>query len=82
MDKADMDENYTYIVRCADGTLYTGWTNDLKKRIKAHNSGKGAKYTQTCGAGLFRALCHERGGNEQGVSYKTAQARTKAGSDR
>ena len=35
-----MDENYTYIVRCADGTLYTGWTNDLKKRIKAHNSGK------------------------------------------
>ena len=28
-----MDENYTYIVRCADGTLYTGWTNDLKKRI-------------------------------------------------
>lgn len=40
-----MDENYTYIVRCADGTLYTGWTNDLKKRIKAHNSGKGAKYT-------------------------------------
>lgn len=47
MDKADMDENYTYIVRCADGTLYTGWTNDLKKRIKAHNSGKGAKYTKT-----------------------------------
>lgn len=41
-----MDENYTYIVRCADGTLYTGWTNDLKKRIKAHNAGKGAKYTK------------------------------------
>lgn len=36
---------YTYIVRCADGTLYTGWTNDLQRRIKAHNSGKGAKYT-------------------------------------
>ena len=47
VDRADMDENYTYIVRCADGTLYTGWTNDLKKRIKAHNSGKGAKYTKT-----------------------------------
>ena len=77
-----MDENYTYIVRCADGTLYTGWTNDLKKRIKAHNSGKGAKYTKTRRPGLFRTLCHERGGNEQGVSYKTAQARTKAGSDR
>ena len=47
MDKAYMDEIYTSIVRCADGTLYTGWTNDLKKRIKAHNAGKGAKYTKT-----------------------------------
>jgi putative endonuclease len=36
---------YTYIVRCADGTLYTGWTNDLEKRVKAHNDGRGAKYT-------------------------------------
>lgn len=39
--------NYTYIVKCADGTLYTGWTNNLEKRMKAHNSGKGAKYTKT-----------------------------------
>ena len=39
--------NYTYIVRCADGTLYTGWTNSLQKRLKAHNEGKaGAKYTR------------------------------------
>lgn len=38
--------NYTYILRCADGTLYTGWTNDLPARLKAHNSGKGAKYTK------------------------------------
>jgi len=38
--------NYVYILRCADNTLYTGWTNDLGKRIKAHNSGKGAKYTK------------------------------------
>ena len=37
--------NYTYIVACADQTLYTGWTNNLEKRIAAHNSGKGAKYT-------------------------------------
>ena len=36
---------YTYILRCADGTLYTGWTNDLDKRVKAHNDGRGAKYT-------------------------------------
>ena len=39
--------NYTYIVRCKDGTLYTGCTNDIEKRIKAHNEGKGAKYTKS-----------------------------------
>lgn len=39
--------NWAYIVRCADGTLYSGWTNDLDRRIKAHNSGKGAKYTRS-----------------------------------
>ncbi len=39
--------NYTYIVRCSDGTFYTGWTNDLSKRLNAHNSGKGAKYTRS-----------------------------------
>ena len=39
--------NFTYIVRCSDGTLYAGWTNHLEKRMKAHNSGSGAKYTRT-----------------------------------
>ncbi|MDR3225979.1 MAG: GIY-YIG nuclease family protein [Clostridiales Family XIII bacterium] len=39
--------NYVYIVRCADGTFYTGWTNNIEKRIEAHNSGKGGKYTRT-----------------------------------
>lgn len=39
--------NYTYILECADGTLYAGWTNDLEKRIEAHNSGTGAKYTRS-----------------------------------
>ena len=39
--------NYTYIVKCSDGSLYTGWTNDLEKRIQAHNDGKGAKYTKS-----------------------------------
>lgn len=38
--------NYTYLVKCSDSTIYCGWTNDLKKRIAAHNSGKGAKYTK------------------------------------
>ena len=40
-------KNYTYIVECADGSLYCGWTNDLEKRIMDHNAGKGAKYTKT-----------------------------------
>ena len=39
---------HVYMVRCSDGTLYTGITNDLKKRIEAHNSGKeGARYTRS-----------------------------------
>lgn len=38
--------NYTYIIECADGSLYCGWTNDLDKRIADHNAGKGAKYTK------------------------------------
>lgn len=38
--------NYTYMVRCKDGSLYTGWTTDVEKRVKCHNAGKGAKYTK------------------------------------
>lgn len=39
--------NYTYMVKCRDGTLYTGWTNNLEKRLTDHNAGKGAKYTKS-----------------------------------
>ena len=39
--------NYTYILRCGDGSLYTGWTNDIKKRLEDHNLGRGAKYTRS-----------------------------------
>ena len=38
--------NYTYILKCKDGSLYTDWTNDLEQRVAAHNTGKGAKYTK------------------------------------
>lgn len=38
---------FVYILECADGTLYTGVTNDLKRRFETHNAGKGAKYTRT-----------------------------------
>ena len=36
-----------YILRCGDGTLYTGCTNDLPRRLQAHQSGRGAKYTRS-----------------------------------
>ena len=39
--------NYAYILECCDGSFYCGWTNDLEKRIAAHNRGKGAKYTRS-----------------------------------
>lgn len=39
--------HYTYILKCADGSFYTGWTNHLQKRISAHNNGTGAKYTRS-----------------------------------
>ena len=42
-----MSKSYTYILRCADGTLYTGWTNDLAQRLAAHNAGTAAKYTRS-----------------------------------
>lgn len=42
----DIAPNYVYILECKDKTLYTGWTNDLSRRIKAHNAQKGAKYTK------------------------------------
>lgn len=38
--------HYVYIVQCNDGTLYTGYTNNLENRIKTHNEKKGAKYTR------------------------------------
>lgn len=42
-----MSDNYTYILKCADGSLYCGWTNNLEKRLSAHNAGTASKYTRT-----------------------------------
>ena len=44
LDKAK--KHYVYILRCSDGTFYTGWTTDPERRTEVHNSGKGAKYTR------------------------------------
>ena len=39
--------NYVYILRCADDTLYCGWTTDITARLSTHNAGRGAKYTRS-----------------------------------
>ena len=39
-------KDVTYILKCSDNSLYTGWTNDIMHRLKMHNEGKGAKYTR------------------------------------
>ena len=40
-------ENYAYLLRCADGTFYCGWTNNLEKRLASHNAGTASKYTRS-----------------------------------
>ncbi|MGN7178620.1 endonuclease [Paenibacillus sp. FSL R5-0490] len=40
------NSHFFYVLHCRDGSLYAGYTNDLEKRVRAHNEGKGAKYTR------------------------------------
>lgn len=49
--------NYIYIIKCGDGSLYTGWTNNLEKRFNDHSLGKGAKYTR--GRGPLELVYYE-----------------------
>lgn len=49
--------NYVYIIECSDGTFYTGWTNNLEKRLDMHSKGTGAKYTR--GRGPVKLVYHE-----------------------
>jgi putative endonuclease len=55
--------HYVYMIQCRDGSLYTGWTTDLEKRIIDHNRGKGAKYTRGRGPVLLKY--HEEFGTKQ-----------------
>ena len=50
--------NYVYIIRCNDSSLYTGWTNNIKKRFEDHSKGKGAKYTR--GRGPLKLVYFEK----------------------
>jgi putative endonuclease len=51
--------HFVYILRCADGTYYTGYTTELERRIREHNEGKGAKYTR--GRGPVELMYMEEG---------------------
>lgn len=65
---------YTYILLCADGTLYTGYTDDLSKRLRAHNEGRGAKYTRgRLPVVLKYAVCHATRGEAQSLEGKIKQ---------
>ena len=53
---------YVYILRCRDNTLYTGMTDDVDRRLEAHNAGKGAKYTRGRGpvTVVYQEQCDDR----------------------
>ena len=61
-DRAPMPESaWVYLLRCPDGSLYCGWTNDLARRLKAHQTGKGgARYTKSHGSAAVRLAYAER----------------------
>lgn len=46
-EKVLLNKNYVYILECSDKSLYTGWTNNLEKRMQAHNEGLASKYTRS-----------------------------------
>lgn len=74
-----------YILRCGDGTLYTGCTNDLPRRLQAHQSGRGAKYTRqppAGGAGLPGGGAGPVCGPAAGGRHQTAGSQAEAGPDR
>jgi putative endonuclease len=62
---------FTYILRCADGTLYTGSTTDVVARERAHNEGRGAKYT--AGRGPVRVVYSEAHGSRSAAQKREAQ---------
>lgn len=64
-------KNVTYILKCSDNSLYTGWTNDIKHRLKMHNEGKGAKYTR--GRGPVQLVYLEEFDTKQEAMSKEAK---------
>jgi putative endonuclease len=65
---------FIYLLKCSDNTLYCGITNDLDKRIKAHNNGKGAKYTKgRCPVSLVKYFERPTKGEALKLEYKIKQ---------
>lgn len=64
-------KNVTYILKCNDNSLYTGWTNDITHRLKMHNEGKGAKYTR--GRGLVELVYLEEFETKQEAMSREAK---------
>lgn len=62
---------YVYILLCGDGTLYTGWTNDLEHRLALHIAGKGAKYTR--GRGPLSLVYHEEVADKSAALKREAE---------
>lgn len=80
LDPQQNELAYVYIVRCADGTLYTGWTLDVARRVLEHNAGRGARYTRQRGPvelvywevqpGRSAAMAREEQIKRRGRAYK------------
>ena len=70
-----------YVVRCRDGTLYTGVTNDLERRVAAHNAGRGARYTRARGpvALVYREPAPNRGAAQRRFAIVVAVVALVAG---
>jgi putative endonuclease len=62
---------FVYILKCSNGCFYTGITNDVARRLKQHQTGKGAKYTRAFGAG--KMVCIVGAGNRSLASKKEAK---------
>jgi putative endonuclease len=69
-----------YILQCADGTLYTGWTTDLERRFQAHNSGRGARYTR--GRRPVRLVYHEEQPTRSAAQRREAAIRRLSRTDK
>jgi predicted GIY-YIG superfamily endonuclease len=78
-EKQSQEGWFVYMVYCIDGTIYTGITNDIALRISKHNSGKGAKYTQSRGpVVLLASWAYESKSAASKVEYKYKRLTRKA----